>query len=598
MRFAGMQEGDRRKDAVTAGLFVIGVWLLLSVFFDFYYDLNDDTAMKDILSGTYTGRPDGHNIQMLYPLGWCIALCYRLLLAVPWYGIFLCICQFGAVWTAVSRILCHVKKQEKKTAAALLLTAGIVGAFLYEFVFVQYTVTAGLLVCGALVRLLAGPGAEEAGFFRFQAGTAALVCLAFFLRTEMTLLLCPFLGLAVLFRLGLTETGSGNENINNKPGNGSVTIEGTVCRRRRFTGYAGLFLGTALLMGLGLGADHLAFGREAWKSFRQFFEDRTQVYDFYGLPDYETHREFYEAAGISEARYTLLDNYNFDLDEGIDTEMMSRIASYAAAHQETGAARRLYLSVYTYLYRFAHGQELAFDLLVVVSYFLLFRLAAAEKNRQLLGRLAMIGGVRTGLWLFLLYRGRVPERITHPLYLAELTMLGLLFLLHKEAFRWKKFERSAILSLYVLLLVCTTVEKSGMTRREYRDREQRNEQWQTWKAYCRERPDRFYYLDVYSTVAYSEKLFSDTSPSYRNFDLPGGWCVKSPVAARKREAAGIDSAQAALLEGSAFFVTDHTREERKPDFLIGYYKEKGVDVTLQQEDICGSFSIYRILATD
>ncbi len=74
--------------------------------------------------------------------------------------------------------------------------------------------------------------------------------------------------------------------------------------------------------------------------------------------------------------------------------------------------------------------------------------------------------------------------------------------------------------------------------------------------------------------------------------------MKSPVAARKREAAGIDSAQAALLEGSAFFVTDHTREERKPDFLIGYYKEKGVDVTLQQEDICGSFSIYRILATD
>ncbi len=590
MRFAGIQDRDRRKDAVTAGLFVAAVWLFLSVFFDFYYDLNDDTAMKDILSGTYTGEPDGHNIQMLYPLGWCIALCYRLLPAVPWYGIFLCLCQFGAVWAAVSCILHYVKKPEKKPAAALLLTFGIVSLFLYEFVFVQYTVTAGLLVCGALVRLLAGPGEDEAGFFRYQAGTAAMICLAFCLRTEMTLLLCPFLGLTVLLRLA--GTGSGQDE------DGQDADLSHAGRRRIFLKYGGFVLGTALLLGLSLAADSVAYGSGEWKAFRQFFDDRTRVYDFYGLPEYEKHRAFYEAAGISEAQYMLLDNYNFDLDEGIDTEMMGQIASYAAAHQETGPARRLYLSLYTYIYRFTHGQELAFDLLAVFSYFLLFRLAMAEKNRKLLGSLAMTGLVRTGLWLFLLYRGRVPERITHPLYLAELTMLGLLFLFHGASLRWKKFERSAILSLYVVLLVCTAVEKSGTAGLEYKGREQRNEQWQAWKAYCEEKPKRFYYLDVYSTVAYSEKLFSDTSPAFRNFDLLGGWCVKSPAAAEKRERAGIGNAQAALLKGSAYFVTDHTKEERKPDFLIGYYKEKGMDVALQQEDVCGSFSIYRILETD
>ncbi len=75
-------------------------------------------------------------------------------------------------------------------------------------------------------------------------------------------------------------------------------------------------------------------------------------------------------------------------------------------------------------------------------------------------------------------------------------------------------------------------------------------------------------------------------------------CEKPGGCQEAKGSGGIDSAQAAPFGRQCIFVTDHTRKERKPDFLIGYYKEKGVDVTLQQEDICGSFSIYRILATD
>ena len=43
--------------------------ILMGVCFDFYYDLNDDTMMKDIMAGVYTGVPDGHNMQTLYTLG-------------------------------------------------------------------------------------------------------------------------------------------------------------------------------------------------------------------------------------------------------------------------------------------------------------------------------------------------------------------------------------------------------------------------------------------------------------------------------------------------------------------------------------------------
>ena len=58
MRTAAAHDGQKWREAGLAALIVVGAWLFLAVFFDFYYDLNDDTAMKDILSGTYTGIPE------------------------------------------------------------------------------------------------------------------------------------------------------------------------------------------------------------------------------------------------------------------------------------------------------------------------------------------------------------------------------------------------------------------------------------------------------------------------------------------------------------------------------------------------------------
>ena len=429
--FAGGKEQWYNRG--IAALFVIGLWMFLAVFFDFYYDLNDDTAMKDILSGTYTGVPDGHSIQMLYPLGFCISILYKMMPVIPWYGIFLCGCQFLAVWICFCSLLRQSTVGSRKKTWLLLLTAATGSLFLYEFVFIQYTVTAGLLAVAALVRLCASPKAGETGFFRYHIVTIVLIVLAFYLRTEMLMLLCPFLGIAGLWQIF-----------------GECAQEKDVLSKRNiWIRYSLLAVCVLVLMGVGMLTDRAAYSSPEWKSFRQFFDDRTSVYDFYGIPDYEVHREFYEEIGLSEAEYTLLINYNFDLDEEINTETMSRLAEYAAQIQEQGMLHRLYLSAYTYVYRFVHGQEIIFDLLLAVSYFFLAKVALRGKRPQLLGKLVLLFSMRTAIWLFLLYMGRVPERITHPLYLIELALLGMLFLLDTKALQWKKYEKSAILSLYI-----------------------------------------------------------------------------------------------------------------------------------------------------
>ena len=102
-------------------IFALVLVLIPALGFDFYYDLNDDMAIRDILSGAYTGTPDGHCIQMLFPLSWLIACCYTAVPALPWYGLFLCICQFGTITLIAWRLLdirrmlgfCYRKKKRQ-----------------------------------------------------------------------------------------------------------------------------------------------------------------------------------------------------------------------------------------------------------------------------------------------------------------------------------------------------------------------------------------------------------------------------------------------------------------------------------------------------
>ena len=58
--------------------------------------------------------------------------------------------------------------------------------------------------------------------------------------------------------------------------------------------------------------------------------------------------------------------------------------------------------------------------------------------------------------------------------------------------------------------------------------------------YCRAHPKTLYLEDIYSTVAYSEKLMTDRDKPF-NYDLMGGWLVKSPLTSRKLSTFGFSS---------------------------------------------------------
>lgn len=83
-----MKKTKNTYDFIISLLLTFVAVLFMGYIGDYFFDLNDDVLMKDMLSGAYTGAPEAHNIQMLYPISAFISMFYRVVRGFDWYGFF------------------------------------------------------------------------------------------------------------------------------------------------------------------------------------------------------------------------------------------------------------------------------------------------------------------------------------------------------------------------------------------------------------------------------------------------------------------------------------------------------------------------------
>ena len=535
---------------------------------DYYFDLNDDVLIRDILSGVYTGEPEALTAQLLWPLSALLAGLYRVFPGVPVFGAFLWLCQAGSIFLILKRSLTAVSGSLRKLCLNLLETLLIAACLLYHLVFVQYTVTAGLLATAAIFTFLTvrERESERAVTFWLRCLPAALLFwLAFCLRSEMGLLLLPLAGVGGIWKWA------------------ARAMRGPVFTGRNAASFLGLF-GLILAGVLAcFGADRLACSDPEWQEFEALFDARTQVYDFYdaSLRSFEENREFYEALGLTEAQCELLVNYNYGADDAIDAQVMERIAAYGRETRGT-FAHSLAEGIWLYVQRLKNNRSIVPDdqlpwlalegglaALLLAAAFVRWRAARKEKKtfpkgQGILWKLLLLGAVRSGLWMYLILRERVPERISHPLYFCELVMLAWLFLdtvcgmrqiSGQQSSGWQtsgpeglpvRVIRIAALVLSLAAVVIWLPQEAERTDAEYARREQGNAV--NLAALSRYRQENLYLADVMSTVDFSEKLFTEKiRPG--NYDLLGGWMCKSPHSEKKLAAFGYESMGQAVLSG-------------------------------------------------
>lgn len=604
-----MDDRTKGKAVKVCGalIFTFSLALFLSAQFDFYYDLNDDTMIKDIVSGAYTGQSSGYCIQMLYPLAWCIALCYRAIPTVPWYGLFLCLCQFGVIFLISARLLFITKRIRTKLLALGVEAALVIGLFLRELVVIQYSVTAGICMAGAVFLFVTVENADKSSvFFRRNLIPLLLVVLSFLIRIEVCIMLMPFLLLAGLMRW------CGEERIF------------TAVNFRKYL----MLVGTAILgMAAAYCVDLVAYQGSEWSNFRSFFDARTKLYDFYGLPDYTDNQAFYESIGLSQESYTLLENYNFALDESIDTWRLEAIVNYQEQSAKTSnygdGLRNTFgfvskNSVREALWRYKDqilkdlkiiknavlhqisdsgipaglGVRTAVAFLYMV-YVIVCIIPATGKQRVLaIFKVICLFGIRGFLWLYLYMVDRLLDRVTIPLLLLEFVML-IAFVLCDGHFR--KNNKTVKYMLYILCVagfLAVSVGNFQSVYKEYQNRAQADARWNALMDYCRKNGNNYYIVDVYSSTSYqgtpySEKIFANKSSSYKNFDICGGWAAKSPLARRKLERHHFKDIQNALYNPKnrnttkAYFVV---KPNQKLGWLTQYYKKRGMTVRTECVD--------------
>lgn len=549
--------------------------------------------MRDIMSGAYTGTPDGHNVQTLYVLGAFISLLYKLCRTFPWYGLFLLFCQFVSLYAVGARLLRLCRGLPAKMGCMTLLTLFLWGVMLPHMTALHYTIISAMLASSAIFLFLTTPmGLTVKQFIVRNIPSILFVILAYQLRTEMLLLLFPLICLAGLFRWCGEEKFFRKENYIKY----GIVLACIVCG----------ILGSTLV-------DLAAYGSGEWKQFLVFFDKRTEVYDYHlEILTSGEHGEYLRSIGLNDAQQELLSNYNFGLDESIDAELMSEIAVYASA--DTDYFEDIPGIVRSYIYRTLHAEDAPYNRLVIALYFsialvgLFAAFANPERGRRwfFVWELLLTGMVRTALWMFILIRGRYPERITHSLYLAEAALLLGMLCLQFVKLRWLRFEKEGkrepgigrkvvpvILVLFGLLCLYHVPQSIKRARAEKAEREIAYADYMETAQYCRAYPDNFYFMDVYSTVGHSRKIFQDVDNSLANYDIMGGWLCKSPLYDEKLKQFGITSMEEGLLDhDNVYFITE---KDNETGWLSAYYAGKEVPVSVEEVDRIGeTYIVYRI----
>lgn len=568
----------RKADFAISLVCVVVLGILLGYYFEYFYDMNDDVLIKDILSGAYSGAPSAMNNQNLWLIGALVSLLYRINRVIPWYGIILLSLQYGSLFIIVERTLKLAKPRKLwlKIMTAVSETLFLMSVMLSHLFNLQYTLTVAFMAGAAIMWLIASDSrGGAAAFIRKNIPTIIILFFAFNLRSEMLLLMLPFVCVAGFLKW---------------------SFEAKIFTKANIIKYLGTLGLIAVTLTLALIVDSIAYSSDGWKRFRNFFDARTELYDFQSIPPYEGNESFYEGIGLSKEEQILFENYNFGIDEEIDEEKLWAVAQYADGFnpKNTNTLDTLKANLKLYIYQLTHGEGPGSDyprnLIGAVLYIIaVMMLLFSGKKAGFVDLLLLFAG-RSAIWMYMLMGGRMPDRITHSLYFVEICVLiGLIALLsgkHKGHTLILNAGMALLLAAVALPSECRNLTSDQELRREIEQR------YTSLYEYVEANPESYYLMDVYSSVDGTESVFGPMCRlSKKNIDILGGWICNSPLQEQKEAAYGISNLESALLEESVFFIKD---KEQSMDWLGEYYESKGISIDIQEKDSLadGEFLVY------
>lgn len=544
-----------------------------------YYAMNDDVMMKSILSGAYTGVPDGHAVYMKYPLTGLIGRLYRVTGRIPWFDLVLT----GSLWAAVSTVMNRVlqmvsdKGKERKLLAVAAAACLCMALFLPQVLTPHYTLVAAIVGSCALFLALSGGGYLW----------VLLLILCYCIRSQIFFLTLPFLAVAVLWRLICLWKKKERE-------------------KKLWLQLAALAAGILICM-LWNG---LMYRSSEWQQYLEYNESRTRLYDYEGLLPYKENAEAFAEMGIDALEHALMDRYALALDGSIQGDTFEQAAELAAEQKGTPSILQelvYYIREYYYYLRYT---DTPYNLLVALGYLIVIGVLVRRKC-YLRGLLAgcMAGG-RSLIWVYLIWRGRFPERVYVSLCFLDMMILAAMLAelycedegrLKTTAKPWAKYLSGVLGGLLCTGLLMVGVGQLAEMGARTQEKAASQKSWEALVDYCEEHTDTTFLLDVYSVVDYSDRVWT-CSQQQENYFLAGGWMSGSPLL-KGRLGSAADGGELLAQSVSQRDCSYVIASGRDVDWLQKYCSarfgglllEKYDTVCLDGEDI---FDVYHLVAGD
>lgn len=533
----------------TAFLIVVGATM------PFVYDMNDDLYMRAFVSGAYIGRPDAHMIFMGYPLGVVLSILYRIRRNIDWYGVYLIFCHFFCLALCLYRMISLKKSRRLQIVGVVGFLLTFSAIWLFRAVVLTFTTTAAIL-CATTIFWYASVDFSRNKIFEYGI-LALLVGLDFCTRSKMAYMMVPLAGVVFLYKN--REHGQWREWRNWKP---AVLV--------------------LLLLGVLVLVERMAYQGADWRYYDRFNTLRSDLFDYYGFPEYKENEEFYQSIGMSEDLETAIEQYSLILDERINAE------SLQAMKDKSVEIRR----------EKALGEELLRTARVIVSNWFSLEYFPLNYAGMLLGILLAVYLVQRKdwlslawygfawfallcVWFYLAYQGRFPARIGFSLHIfAFMIETSFLWILYHEG----RLHCSRWLYCAGLVVIAAGAVYGFLTTSRYaHSAYSKNESYHEVLDYCEARNTNFYFMDVFSFSLYTDNFQLFLPSNEKNYMRFGDWMAYSPLYYEKLSHNGITNIVDALVHKDNVYLI--ARDDADIQYLKRYMKEQNSRYTYVVSDV-------------
>ncbi len=543
---------------------------------------NDNIYLKTVASGEMTGRPEAHMYYIDYVFGIIVTFLYSLTgNSVPWFGLLLVLCM-GAVIFFVTYVTSSMVSRLSGRIATIIVSLILMLSFFFRyFVDIQYTIVAGMLGAGAVFALLSidqEKTIKENLISLIFFGCFSL--LSYSVRNNAFIMCFPFLGMAFVAKF----------------------FDASKKKNRVIFASALTFIGVLVFS---FGVHKIVYISDEWKIFEKYTAGRTVLLDYYGWPDYDTHKGVYDDHGVLRSSYeAATQHYNLILDPNINADFFKDLSVIAAKDHLKSRGSFIYKAadtVKTIIRRnFFDYDDRPLNVLVYFLYLFTLVLAIAGKKIKALRDILFLIVARSFDWFYLVYEGRYPFRVTQIIYICELFwLLYIVFYRKLLEFERKSFSIAASSALVVMITVLSI--RFGLPiSRNVKERalafDDLSVSFRELENYFEDHSDNFYFFDM-SNLHYMERALDFRKRPYENYVYMGSWMVSSPWYDNKLKEKGISNPATALMERDDLFIVYQVTDGYSRDFLDDFYSEHypGSRIEKADELISSNGFVYEIL---